>query len=163
MTIEQRLVKDYGTTDNPTLAVWMLRDGTYVNGSIEGYQRDVDHHEIHSYYKMPKDQMVFGGRYVYKFMRRGNIRVGCSDFGWCYELAVMPSKEQITQLCKAIFTARTFGTKANFGRNPRNVEKTIWETDTDFISYLNRYSDYCLPDEIHKFYWEHTDRFLVNY
>ena len=163
MTIEQRLVKDYGLTDNPIFAVWMLRDGTYVNGSIEGFQRDIDHHEINVYYKQPKDQSVFDSRYVYKFMRHGNIRVGCSDYGWCYELAVMPSKEQVAQLCDAIIMAKNFGTKANFGRNPRDTENTVWETDIDFISYLNHYSDYHLPDAIYRFYWDRTGKQLTNY
>lgn len=68
MTIEQRLIKELGTTDDPVFAVWLLRDGTYVNGTIEGHQRDIDHHEISAFYRPSKRQQPGGwGLYVYKF------------------------------------------------------------------------------------------------
>ena len=164
MTIEQRLVKDLGTTTDPTLAVWMLRDGTYVNGSYEGHQRDVDHHEISRYYRRSKRHIPGSyGIYVYKFMARGNIRVGCSDSGWCYELGCVPSREQADQLYKAIINARKWETEAYFGRNPRGSEKPIWESDTDFLWYLNRYTDYYPPVEIQNYYYEWVGKPLIDY
>ena len=164
MTIEQRLIKDYGTTDGPALAVWMLRDGTYINGTIEGFQRDVDHHEISQYFKRSKH--IAPGSYtgyVYKFMRRGNIRIGCSDSGWCFEMATVPLRKQANELYQAIIDAKRCGTKACFGRNPRTRSATIWESDIDFIKYLNRYTDYWPSREVQLYYLEMTGRFLEEY
>lgn len=163
MTIEQRLVKDYGFTDNPRFAVWMLRDGSYINGTLEGCQRDIDHHEICTYYKASKQQAPGSyGIYVYKFMNRGNIRVGCSECGWCYEMTVMPSTDQVRQMCDAILEAREYGTRADFGRNPRGSYRTVWESDTDFIRYLHRYSSHCLPESIIDYYLEETGILLCD-
>ena len=33
MTIEEKALKQYSTTENPRLAVWMLKDGTLLNGT----------------------------------------------------------------------------------------------------------------------------------
>lgn len=157
MTIEERLLKDCGVTEGPQFAVWMLRDGIYVNGTLEGFQRDIDHHEISGYYKRSK-RIAPGSYtgYVYKFMRRGNIRVGCSDAGWCFELAVKPSRDQADALYHAILDAKYYGTQACFGRNTRSSYKTIWESDIDFIRYLNRYTDYWPPEDILFYYSEMT-------
>lgn len=101
MTIEQRLVHDLGTTDDPCLAVWLLKDGTWVNGSIEGHQRDVDHHEIGGYFK-PSKLASPGSSYLYmvKFMRRGNIRIGCDpDYAYA-QMLVPPTRRQIEEILR---------------------------------------------------------------
>ena len=95
MTIEQRLLADLGATTIPDFAVWLLKDGTLVNGSHEGYQRDIDHHEIGQYFKHSKYHVPGSSTlYLRKFMRRGNIRISCSDCGLCAEYAVTPSDER---------------------------------------------------------------------
>ena len=164
MTIEERLIKDRGTTNYPHLAVWMLRNGTYVNGTIEGFQRDIDHHEISWYYK-PSKRIAPGSYtgYVYKFMRRGNIRIGCSESGWCFELAVKPTRDQADNLYRAILDAKEHGTRACFGRNPYKSHQPKWESDIQFIAYLNRYTDYWPPEKIHEYYLEMTGEYLEKF
>lgn len=96
MTIEKRLVHDLGVTTNPEHAVWLLTDGTLVNGSHEGRQRDVDHHEIGSYFKKSKKETGYDPYlYMAKFMRRGNIRWGCSETGLAVEFIKMPTRHQL--------------------------------------------------------------------
>lgn len=99
MTIEQRLLRDCGTTEEPCLAVWLLPDGEWVNGSCEGFQRDQDHHEIGAYFR-PSVRQEPGSTYIYirKFMRRGNIRVSCAQ-GFCRaEMLVPPTRSQVVQV-----------------------------------------------------------------
>lgn len=100
MTIEERLLKAYGKTDNPMLAVWLLRDGTLINGSYSGQVRERDHSEINEFYK-PSVRQKDGSSFIYiqKFMRRGNIRVGCSDVAGVMQYAVTPSESQMKVLC----------------------------------------------------------------
>lgn len=96
MTIEQKLKWDYGTTDDARLCQWMLADGTMINGSVEGHQRDVDHHEINQYYKTGiRETYDNGGLYIIKFMRRGNIRVSCSYSGFCFDMIGPPTQAQL--------------------------------------------------------------------
>lgn len=64
MKIKDRLVQRYGLTDNFIFSVWMLRDGRLVNGSYEGHQRDVDHHEIEDFFKPSKLESP-GSSYIY--------------------------------------------------------------------------------------------------
>lgn len=164
MTIEQRLIKELGTTDDPVFAVWLLRDGTYVNGTIEGHQRDIDHHEISAFYRPSKRQQPgVWGLYVYKFMNRGNIRVGCSDMGWCFEMTKKPSREQADQLYRAIMDARECGTKACFGRKGSSRTNPAWEDEFRFLEYLNRYTDYYPPIDVQEHYYEYTGRPLIDY
>lgn len=164
MTIEERLLKDLGATTSPILAVWMLRDGTYVNGSYEGNQRDVDHHEISGYYKPSKRQQPGEYEiYIHKFMNRGNIRVGCNECGWCYQMTRKPSREQADALYKAIMDARKHKTQAYFSRYSRKTNQTNWESDFDFLEYLNRYTDYYPPIAVQEYYYEYIGKPLIDY
>lgn len=164
MTIEQRLIKAYGTTTRPELAVWLLRDGTYVNGTYEGFQRDVDHHEISRFYKTSKNHVPGSyGLYVYKFMNRGNIRVGCSDAGWCYEMSKKPSREQADRLFDAILEAQEADTHACFGRKGRSSSNPIWTDEFRFLEYINRYTDYYPPIKVQEYYFEWTGKPLIDY
>ena len=137
MTIEQRLVKELGTTDSPLMAVWLLWDGTYVNGSW--------------------------GLYVYKFMNRGNIRVGCSEAGWCFEMSRKPSRVQADRLYRAIMDAREHGTKACFGRQGKPHANPIWRDEFGFLEYLNRYTDYYPPIDVQQHYFEYIGKPLIDY
>lgn len=70
MTIEEKVLKEYGRTDDPVLSVWMLRDGTLVNGSCEGFQRDIDHHQIISFFSPSrKEDPGSPELYVKKFIK----------------------------------------------------------------------------------------------
>lgn len=164
MTIEQRLVKELGTTDSPLMAVWLLWDDTYVNGTVEGWQRDIDHHEISKFYKPSKRQTPGSwGLYVYKFMNRGNIRVGCSEAGWCFEMSRKPSRVQADRLYRAIMDAREHGTKACFGRQGKPHANPIWRDEFGFLEYLNRYTDYYPPIDVQQHYFEYIGKPLIDY
>lgn len=141
MTIEQRLLKDYGTTEIPEFATWMLRDGTMINGSIEGHQRDIDHRCIGEYFKRSKfEDPGSAGIYMKKFMNRGNIRLCCDQFGYNIELRRVPSMDQLLHLSQIMRQAR-------YAVIPRNVEwfsargkrhYTSWE---GYEQYINSYTD----------------------
>lgn len=164
MTIEQRLVKKMGTTENSLLAMWMLRDGNYVNGTIWGTQRDIDHVEINRFYKKSKREEPGGySLYIRKFMNRGNIRVGCSNAGWCFEMTRKPSREQADRLYRAITDARRQGTETCFKRNHDSRTKPVWEDEFQFLEYLNRYTDYYPPVDVQEHYYKHIQKPLINY
>lgn len=96
-SIEEKLVQDLGTTDDIALAVWMLKDGTLVNGSREGRQRDLDHRHIGDY-----ASEYLGGledeAAMRRFMRRGNVRLGFSEAGPCFEFLVPLTEAQLRML-----------------------------------------------------------------
>lgn len=114
MTIEERLIHDLGITPNFNHAVWLLPDGTLINGSHEGRQRDVDHHEIGFYFKKSKYD-TGGDSYLYikKFMNRGNIRWGCDKDNMTIEFTKKPTEKQIAQILKATQTRSQFAFRHN--------------------------------------------------
>lgn len=95
-SIELRLLTDYGETHSFSLCSWILSDGTLVNGSYEGYQRDFDHGTIAEYYKTKNTFKA-----VQKFMRRGNIRCMCHEFGYLFQFTVPLTENQKKQLKNA--------------------------------------------------------------
>lgn len=99
MTIEERAEKAWGLTNNPVCAIYMLKNGNLLNGSFEGRQRDRDHREIGYFYKQStRQQPGDSSIYIYKFMRRGNLRVGCHETGFIIELLTTPTEEQLIKL-----------------------------------------------------------------
>lgn len=137
MTIEQRLIKDCGLTDNPYFGVWMLKDGSLINGSLGGHQRDLDHREISGYYKPSKfEDPGSAGIYILKFMRRGNIRWSCSEFGFCIELIKTPTARQFRKICQYMDMAIQSGIETRIGRM-----KTIY---TGSFMPFPRYKDHVL-------------------
>ena len=99
MTIEERMIQAWGTTDTPELAIYLLPDGTFVNGSYCGFQRDRDHRDINEFFKpsIRQDHDV----YIEKAMYRGNIRVMCDTQGYWFELAKTPTRKQVIRLYEA--------------------------------------------------------------
>lgn len=142
MTIEQRLVRDYGVTDDPALAVWLLRDGTLVNGSHEGHQRDVDHREINAYFKPSvRARPAEGDLYIAKFERRGNVRWHLNEFGMCLELVGPPSAAQLRVIANGARLCRQMRAPTRIVRrastNPRRDSES---TFLEYIQYLRRYT-----------------------
>lgn len=138
MTIEQRLVARFGVTDDMGVAVWMLRDGTMVNGSYEGFQRDVDHAEIRQFYKVPKEDWYGNAiKYIRKFIRRGNIRMGCSGNDVSFQFAVPPTDEQLLRLVPACHAARRGHGDVMVARNVK-AHETNWMDYREFTDYLSR-------------------------
>lgn len=86
-----------GCCENYSLATWLLADGTLLNGSCEGHQRDVDHAEAGYYFKKAQ-----GKEAVKKMLRRGNIRVMCQDdSGYLFQVKRKPTSEQKAVIRKA--------------------------------------------------------------
>lgn len=131
--IEAVVLKEYGRTDDPCLAVWMLRDGTLVNGSIEGRQRDRDHRDIADFYPFHMDENDAMAR----FMRRGNIRMGFSETGPCFEFLVPPSEEQLRILVPwAHWSARH---KNDFCSIRHARGNRICESPWQFLYYVSKW------------------------
>lgn len=143
MTIEERLVKSRGLTDDPALADWLLRDGRMTNGSYEGHQRDMDHSEIGEFYKTSRlSQPGSGIVYVRKFMRRGNVRMGVSEFGYCFEFDTVPSVPQLRRLVPDIVNACLYNQETYAGRLLGPVTQMYQRRVMDgpeFLRYLDRY------------------------
>lgn len=140
MTIEQKMLHDYGTTGVPELCMWLLRDGTMVNGSWEGHQRDVDHREVSQYFKRSKrEDPGSAAIYIYKFERRGNIRVTCSDFGYGFELYGPPSREQLAVIFRCAAIARRNSIPVYIDRRI-DMHRRRGEDLEQFRAYLRRYT-----------------------
>lgn len=129
MKIEERLVCKMGLTNNPIMGLWLLTDGTLINGSFEGHQRDVDHRDIGEYFKKSKEDRTSGSLYMDKFMRRGNIRWGCSDYGLTIEFHKTPTGEQLDK----IFTCG----------DTRQFAVMFHEQWHDFSWFYNYVQQYC--------------------
>lgn len=119
-SIENRVAQKYGLTDDPIMAVWILRDGRVVNGSHEGRQRDIDHRDISEFFK----RSVFetraghgatsnvGSIYIDKFLRRGNIRWSGNELGFIAEIMGKPSKPAILAMARYMYQALDAGIPA---------------------------------------------------
>lgn len=161
MTIEERLVKRYGSTDDPGLAVWLLKDGTLVNGSYGGHQRDVDHHEISDFYHQTGNGCArYGGDsyYIHKFMRRGNIRWHCTRTLLDISFAVTPAENQL----KTMFPVLRYV----YGRNiPVRITKLNRENGlrtfrlADFLSWLYARTKANIPDEMLR--WSFMEMLII--
>ena len=143
MTIEQRLAITRGFTDNPYLADWLLPDGHMTNGSYEGRQRDIDHAEISGFFKHSKNQEPGNVKiYIRKFMRRGNIRMGASTWGFCFEFDRTPNEAQLKTLIPNILDAIENHVEVCAGKHrPPITQMHLIKrmTGYEFLEYLNRY------------------------
>lgn len=146
MTIEERLVQDRGYTYVPELALWMLRNGKLINGSYEGRQRDIDHREISQYFKPSKFERP-GSAYIYveKFMRRGNIRIGCSECGYTLECDKAPNQDQFNSIQGFMNRAAEKHIPFQISRHTRSGERgryTIIRNNAyQYIAYIQRYTN----------------------
>ena len=94
--IEERARKVFGETDIFEFAGYMLEDGTMLNFSYGGYQRDEDHRIIGQFFEKAQ-----GYEAIMKFMRRGNIRCSCGSFGYMFSFIKEPTEEQIRTMERA--------------------------------------------------------------
>jgi hypothetical protein len=140
-TIEERAKKHYGITTVPEFAGYMLPDGKMLNFSDGGYQRDQDHRNISYFYKTKDGDGCFG-TYMYKFMRRGNIRCSCNECCYGFEFSKLPTKEQWITLRDIHRDAEEMGKSFIIEKKMPNGIKTF---DFDeFSLYLENHADYYL-------------------
>ena len=79
-TIEERAISEWGITNVPQFAIYMLKNGEMINGSYEGFQRDRDHREINEF--MPCVKNVIGSyiKYTYDFLHQYYIQFDSNPF-----------------------------------------------------------------------------------
>ena len=94
--IEERARKVFGETDIFEFAGYMLEDGTMLNFSYEGHQRDEDHRTIGQFFEKAQ-----GYEAIMKFMRRGNIRCSCGSFGYMFSFIKELTREQMRTMQRA--------------------------------------------------------------
>lgn len=113
-----------------------MQSGKLLNGTYCGLRRDVDHCEISQFFKRSVRQDP-GSSYIYikKFMRRGNIRVVCSDLFYGLEYAVTPTPAQIQ-------TIRRIHLLAERGAIPFTIER--FPTRTGERARVFGYTDFML-------------------
>lgn len=94
-TIEERAKQEWGTTEIPQLAIYMLLDGDMLNGSFEGFQRDRDHREINEFMPILNNGKLYDGMpYIRRFMKRGNIRIHCDKESINLQFWKTPTRDQ---------------------------------------------------------------------
>ena len=130
--VEDMLVERYGLTEDFSLAMWMLRDGRMANGSLEGLQRDLDHRHIAEFYPDIPEETA-----IERFMRRGNIRMGFSSAGPCFEFLVPPSQEQLQRLIPWAHWSTHNRTDFCAIRHARGSR--ICESPWQFLAYVAKY------------------------
>jgi len=93
-----KAVKDYGITDNPKLAGYILPNGQMLNMSGTGYQREFDHGEMARYFPK-KDQDQTQGMRTF-IARTGAIRVGFYPDSIYVHFSQPPTTAQIETIMK---------------------------------------------------------------
>lgn len=155
MKIEQRLLRALGPTENPKLGLWILADGTMVNGSENGISRTVDHHQIIDFFKhRPGQHPMSTDRYVAKFVRRGNIRMSCYEAsGLCFELEKLPTQEQWRTMSASVrFIHHEFLIPRVYIDRRAGQDELVSYDLKRFIKYLQRYSRLQLGLDSLKYY-----------
>lgn len=139
MTIEQKALREWGPTDDPFRAIWILRDGTLVNGCMGGCVRDVDHAEIGQFFKRSVYEDP-GSNWIYikKFMRRGNVRMSMEGTAY-FELAVPPTRQQWAAMGRCFAAARREGKDIAIERMGRRPGCGRLYNRESYIGYLSRY------------------------
>lgn len=141
MTIEQRALKTWGEAREPETAIWILRDGTLVNGCMGGFVRDVDHAEIGQFFKPSKFQDP-GSNWIYirKFIRRGNIRMSMDGHEAAFELSRIPTPEQWRAMGRCFVAARKLQKPITIERMGRMPGAGRSYGRAEFAEHLSRYA-----------------------
>ena len=145
MTIEQRALKLWGPARDPGSAIWILADGTLINGCMGSGVRDVDHAEIGQFFKPSKFQDP-GSNWIYikKFIRRGNVRMSFSQCEAFFEFAKTPSPAQWQAMGRCFVAARREGLPVRLERMGRVPGTGKCYTVQEYVRHLARYA----PDRV---------------
>lgn len=96
--IEEKARRMFGETEVFQFGGYLLQDGSMLNFSYSGYQRDEDHRIIGYFFSNAQ-----GTKAMLKFMRRGNVRIMCHKDSYSFEYIAPLTKEQkymIREACK---------------------------------------------------------------
>ena len=145
-TIEERATQAWGTTNVPQFCTYLLTNGEMLNGSYEGYRRDIDHREINEF--MPvvnkKEYEYSSTSYVYRFMKRGNIRMNCNDNSICFEFWKSPTREQWRTLQWIFEEAYQFDMSIYIEKYNPNSQNEVFLDAEIFKSWLQQHANYFL-------------------
>lgn len=141
-TIENRAKRQFGITEIPEFAGYMLADGTMLNFSYEGRQRDIDHREINEFFRAGNNGWF--SEPIYKFMNRGNIRCSCSSGYYGFEFIKVPTKEQYLALQRIHRTAEMLGHSFHIEKTSFNGKVKAFCDFYDFMEWLEHEADYYL-------------------
>ena len=117
-----------------------------LNGSYEGYRRDIDHREINEF--MPvvnkKEYEYSSTPYVHRFMKRGNIRMNCNDNSICLEFWKIPTREQWRTLQWIIKEASQFDMSIYIEKYYPNKKSICFFDKLSFSEWLSDKVNYYL-------------------
>ena len=142
MTIEERAYADWGETYAPELACWMTKDGRMLSGSYAGYIRERDHRDISFYYKRSvREDPGSSQIYLRKFENRGNIRMGCSNCEYCFEISKTPTARQIKTMKKIAMAAERIGIPCTVVKRVGTLSEFRTRTFLfeEYLSHIERY------------------------
>lgn len=143
-TIEERAIQAWGTTNVPQFCTYLLTNGKMLNGSYEGHQRDIDHREINEFMPLVKKEKYEYSSlpYVYRFMKRGNIRMNCNNESICFEFWKIPTREQWKTLQWILREAFRFDMNIYIEKYNPNSQNKIFRDMETFRYWLQQHVIY---------------------
>lgn len=145
-TIEERATQAWGTTNVPQFCTYLLTNGEMLNGSYEGHQRDIDHREINEFMPIGRNEKYeyISTQYIYRFMKRGNIRMNCTNESICFEFWKIPTKEQWRTLKLIFKEAYEFNMTIYIEKYNPNSQNKFFYDRLEFEDWLQQHATYSL-------------------
>ncbi len=144
-TIEQRAKEEWGTTEVPQFAIYMLTDGEMLNGSFGGFQRDRDHREINEFMpKLSNGKPYEGMPYIRRFMKRGNIRMHCNRDSINLQFWKTPTREQWISLRELLKECEELGMRVYIEKYYPYKRSITFYDKKSFLEWLSSQVNWCL-------------------
>ena len=143
-TIEERAKIAWGTTEVPQFAIYMLTDGTMLNGSYEGHQRDIDHREINEFMPCVGGKSYEGYPYIFRFLNRGNIRMNRNRDGINIQFWHTPTYEQWQTLRQILKDAEEMRQSIFIEKYYPNKGSKVFFDRYSFANWLSERVNWCL-------------------
>ena len=144
MTIEEKALKLWGRARSPETAIWILKDGTMIEGCHGGFRtRSVDHAEIGQFFKTSvRDEPGSGYLYIRTFIRRGNIRMSMDGSTCFLEFYRRPGPAQQRAIGKCFAAARRLGKDVEISIMPRLLDDRSRKilSREQYLAYMARYA-----------------------
>lgn len=144
-TIEQIAKAEWGTTQVPQFAIYMLTDGEMLNGSFGGFQRDRDHREINEFMPHLNNGKHYEGMpYIRRFMKRGNIRIHCNNDSINLQFWKIPTIDQWYVLRKLLKDCEDLGMRVYVEKYYPYQRSETFYTLHDFSCWMYNKVNWCL-------------------
>lgn len=144
ITIEAKAKRTWGTTEVPQFATYMLQDGTMLNGTYGGHQRDIDHRQIAEVMYITSKKTYDGLPYVRRFMARGNIRMNCNSNSINLQFWKAPSRDQWITLRDIFKEAKELGLPIYIEKYYPQKRAKVFFNEIDFANWLKQQVNWCL-------------------